>query len=194
MRSLLAASLGTSLAVSSLASAGPAVEPLPANTRALANDVAGKATAEQKAWATEVARRRPMPGYEALRGEVRARFATHRRMSEHEVSRLAFLGVVMGFDNGVGEIGKKTGVSGGSDRRAVALIPTPTPPARHAKSATSAGVTNGQTMDHSGSGAEVSMIELQSLVAQRQMAVQMTTSLLSSLGSADRTVAANIGR
>ncbi|HEY3351502.1 MAG TPA: hypothetical protein VGM13_17125 [Thermoanaerobaculia bacterium] len=182
MRILAAAALAAALAAvvaRTAAAADPAVQPLPANTRALATDVAGKATAEERAWASEAGRRRPLPGYDALEAEVRSRFATHRRMSEFDVDRLAFLGVVMGFDAGAAEHTR---------RNALVKIPTPTPsPMRRVKAPAA------QNPNHS-QGAELEMINLQSLVSQREMAVQLATQLSGRLNESSRTVAANIGR
>ncbi len=179
MRKLLAAVLlgGVSFPA---AAAGSGVEPLPANTRAFANDVASRATADQRAWAAEVGRRRPLPTFDALKTEVRTRFATRQRISEAEIGRLAFLGVVSGFDSGVSDAAK-------INQKARVATPTPAP-VHHAKA----------SMAHAASettaGAELAMINLQSLVSQRQTAVQVATQMLSAINNSERTVVGNIGR
>ena len=43
-------------------------------------------------------------------------------------------------------------------------------------------------------GSELGMITLQSLMSQRQMAIQLTTNLVQSLGEMTNKIAANIGR
>lgn len=44
------------------------------------------------------------------------------------------------------------------------------------------------------SGAELSMIELQSLTAKRATALQLTTGMMNSINSSTKTIAGNIGR
>jgi hypothetical protein len=43
-------------------------------------------------------------------------------------------------------------------------------------------------------GAEVSMVQLQSLVSQRATALQLTTGMMRSINDSTKTVAGNIGR
>jgi hypothetical protein len=175
---LLAAALATVTAVP--AAAAPAVEPLPANTRALASDIAGRVTAGQKAWAAEAGRRRPLPAYETLRAEVRSRFATHARMSAFDVDRLAFLALVAGFDDGVSEHVR---------RAAVLHAPTPTPPPSHH---VQPGTGLRQPESAVSQDSELQMIRIQSLVSQRQLIVQLTAQMLGAMDGTSRTIAANI--
>jgi hypothetical protein len=165
-----------------VAAADPAVQPLPANTRALANDIAGKVTGEQKAWAAEAGRRRPLPGYEALKAEVRSRFATRVRMSALDVDRLAFLALVEGFDDGTAQHARRT---------AVLHIPTPTPPPSHLAQP---GAGLKQPASAVSQGADIQMIDIQSLVSQRQQAMQLTTQIMGATDGTSRTIAANVGR
>jgi hypothetical protein len=53
------------------------------------------------------------------------------------------------------------------------------------------GTVSGGVSRH---GAEVNMIEVQSLVSQRAMAIQTTTGLIRSINDSTKTVAGNIGR
>jgi hypothetical protein len=181
MRTIPVAVLAAVLALPASA-ATPAVEPLPANTRALANDIAGKVTGEQKAWAAEAGRRRPLPGYEALKAEVRSRFATHQRMSALDVDRLAFLALVAGFDDGSAEYARRT---------AVLHVPTPTPPPSYR---TQPGGSVKQAQGGVSQGADLAMINIQSLVSKRQEAMQLTTQMMGTMDGTSRTVAANVGR
>lgn len=50
-----------------------------------------------------------------------------------------------------------------------------------------------EALESTSGGAEVSMIELQSLVSQRQVAVEMTTNLIGSLNESTKSIAGNIG-
>ncbi len=179
MRHVLAAAVAAA-ALSNGPAAAAGIEPLPANARALANDVASRASADERAWADEAGRRRPLPSYDALKAEVRSRFATRRRMSEVEIGRLAYLAVVKGFDDGVAEHARKS---------ALVRVPTPTPAPMHHVRAGASVPTGGAVS----SDAELGMITIQSLVSQRQLVVQLVTQLLGAMDTSSRTVAANIG-
>jgi hypothetical protein len=181
MRMLAAAALAAVTALRA-AAAEPTVQPLPQNARALANDVASKATAEERAWADEAGHRRPLPSYDALKAEVRSKFASHRRMSDLEIGRLAYLGFVKGFDDGSAEYARRT---------AVLHVPTPTPPPSYR---TQPGGSVKQAQGGVSQGADLAMINIQSLVSQRQEAMQLTAQMMGAMEGTSRTIAANVGR
>ena len=56
------------------------------------------------------------------------------------------------------------------------------------------GILIGLLKVQTGGGAEINMIELQSLISKRAAAVQMATGLLNAISSSTKTVAGNIGR
>lgn len=178
MRRSAAAALVTVVAL--CAPAGPAaaagIEPLPANARRLANDVASRATAEEKAWADEAGKRRPLPSYDALKSEVRTKFATHRRMSELEIERLAYLAVVKGFDDAVADYERQS---------RLVRLPTPTPTAVRRLTGSSVR-TGGDATDNS------QQMKVQTAVSQLQAANQIFLQIIGRVDTLERTLRANV--
>ena len=52
----------------------------------------------------------------------------------------------------------------------------------------------GIELDHVSGGGELQMLNLQSLISQRQMAIQLCTTMLRAMNQSTRTIAGNIGR
>jgi hypothetical protein len=102
-------------------------------------------------------------------------------MSERDVDRLAFLALVAGFDDGVSDHAR---------RAAVLHIPTPTPPPSHH---VQPGAGLKQPQSAVSQGADLEMISIQSLMSQRQQAIQLTTQMMGASDSASRTIAVNLG-